>query len=269
MSSLLVFGGNGFLGRRICQTAVEKGFQVTSLSRSGSPPRTANRWDKEWIDKVHWEKCDVLDPKSYTQYLKDADNVVHSIGILLEDSSYKAQINGKLSFDPKNLLKWGPNPMKNNPNFTYEVMNKKTALMLAEEFSKVQRADSARERTMSYISADRGFPGLPSGYIKSKREAEAGIMRHEQQFRPILVRPGFMFDELDASLKTLDVRSQLKHVLEMLNWGNDWLLGRRIDFINQLIRPTVSTQQVSRALLQKIESPDFKGVLTLEEIIKS
>ena len=187
MKNILIFGGNGFLGRRICQAAVEKGYNVTSLSRSGTPPRNTAQWDKAWIAKVNWRQCDVLNPKSYSPYLQEADNVVHSIGILLEDSSYKAQVNGRVAFDAKKLLTWGSNPMKNDPNFTYEVMNKQTALTLAEEFAKVKRPEGSVTRTMSYISADRGFPGLPSGYLDSKRAAEAGLMRHEGEFRPVLL----------------------------------------------------------------------------------
>ncbi|SCU85696.1 LANO_0C05028g1_1 [Lachancea nothofagi CBS 11611] len=269
MKNILVFGGNGFLGRRICQTAVEKGYQVTSLSRSGAPPRVKATWEKEWIDKVKWQQCDILNPKSYTQYLRDADNVVHSIGILLEDSSYKAQVNGKLAFDVKKLLQWGPNPMKNNPNFTYEVMNKQSAVMLAQEFAKVKHSNDSVSKTMTYISADKSFPGIPSGYMESKRAAEVEIMRLEQELRPILVRPGFMFDESDTSLGTLNFRSQVKNMLDLANWSNKNFLGRRIECVNQLFRPTVSTQQVSRALIQKIEDPSFEGVLSLENIINS
>ncbi|SCV00478.1 LAME_0G09978g1_1 [Lachancea meyersii CBS 8951] len=269
VKNLLVFGGSGFLGRRICQTAVENGYEVTSLTRSGTAPRAKASWEKEWIGQVKWRHCDVLNPKTYSQCLESADNVVHSIGILLEDSSYKAQLNGKVAFDAKKMLQWGSNPMKNNPNFTYEVMNKQSALTLAQEFAKIHRnAGTGLRRTMTYVSADRSFPGIPNGYIESKRAAEAGIMRLEQELRPILLRPGFMFDELDTSLGKLEFRSQVKNLLDLANWSNSKILGRRIECVNQLFRPTVSTQQVSRALLQKIEDPIFEGVVSLEQIIK-
>ncbi|CEP63323.1 ubiquinone biosynthesis protein COQ11 LALA0_S07e07514g [Lachancea lanzarotensis] len=271
IKNLLVFGGNGFLGRRICQTAVENGFEVTSLTRSGTAPKAKALWEKKWIDQVKWRQCDVLDPKTYSQYLQNANNVVHSIGILLEDSSYKTQLSGNLAFDAKKLLKWGPNPMKSNPNFTYDVMNRQSALTLAQELTNFQNSASegGQRKTMTYISADRSFPGIPKGYIESKRAAEVGIMRLEKQLRPILMRPGFMFDELDASVGKLDPRTQIKHLLDFANWGNSWILGRKINCVNQLIRPSVSTQQVSRALIQKIEDPTFEGVVSLEQIIKA
>ncbi|SCU87468.1 LAFA_0E06920g1_1 [Lachancea sp. 'fantastica'] len=270
IKNLLVFGGSGFLGRRICQTAVENGYEVTSLTRSGTAPKAKALWENRWIQQVKWRQCDVLDPKTYSQYLQDANNVVHSIGILLEDSSYKTQLSGNLAFDAKKLLKWGPNPMKNNPNFTYDVMNKQSALTLAQELANFQNsAKSGQRRTMTYISADKSFPGIPKGYIESKRAAEVGIMRLEQQLRPILMRPGFMFDELDSTIGKLEPRTQIKHLLDFANWSNSRLLGRRIDCINQLIRPSVSTQQVSRALLQKIEDPTFEGVVSLEQIIEA
>ncbi|SCU90509.1 LADA_0F04610g1_1 [Lachancea dasiensis] len=267
VNNILVFGGNGFLGRRICQTAIERGFEVTSLSRSGTPPPVKSLWDKEWTGKVNWRRCDVLNPRSYSKYLERADNVVHSIGILLENSSYKAQINGQTAFDAKKLLQWGANPLNNNPNFTYDVMNRQSALTLAQEFAKPQY--NSKLKTMTYISADRSFPGIPSGYIDSKRAAESGILQLEAELRPILARPGFMYDELDTSLGSLDFRSQLKNLLDLANWSNSKLLGRRVNCVNQLFRPTVSTQQVSRAVIQKIEDPTFRGVLELEDILNA
>lgn len=35
-SKLVVFGGNGFVGSRVCEAGVDKGFQVVSVNRSGN-----------------------------------------------------------------------------------------------------------------------------------------------------------------------------------------------------------------------------------------
>lgn len=268
---LLVFGGNGFLGRRICQEAVQNGFQVLSLSRSGRAPQPQAPQDKHWIGEVQWEAADVFNPQSYNRYLRDATDVVHSLGILLEDESYKTKVRNPFnkSFDLKSLLpSFGSNPLdKKNPNFTYERMNKESAIILAQAFNKSLESHENKPENMptfTYISADRGFPLIPKGYINSKRQAEVELMKFENIFRPILMRPGFMFDEYKTSA---DARSYLHNGLELLNCGNRVLLGNKVQFVNDLIRPTVSTQQVSRTILTKIKNPNFMGVVSLESML--
>lgn len=268
---IVVFGGNGFLGKRICQEAINNGFKVLSVSRSGKAPPLQSPNDRQWIAEVEWKSGDVFNPDSYKKYLHGASNVVHSMGILLEDESYKMRVKSPLSgsFDLKSLIpSFGSNPLdKKNPNFTYQRMNKESALLLAQTFSQIIDPSETKVKdmpTFTYISADKGFPITPKGYIHSKREAEAGLMRYEDVFRPILVRPGFMFDEYKT---TRDARSYVHHALEFLNCSNRLLLGNKLRFVNEMVRPTVSTQQVSRSIIKKIKDPSFKGVLPLESII--
>lgn len=274
-SKLLVFGGNGLLGKRICQEAVKKGFQVVSLSRSGKPPQPQSIKDNDWINEVQWESGDIFCPETYHKQLIGTSNVVHSLGILLEDENYKKTVRKPLSnvFDPKAWLPalgLGSNPLnKSNPNFTYDRMNKQSALILADAFMKtIDRSTTALKDmpTFTYISADKGFPIIPKGYINSKRQAEVELMRHEDIFRPILVRPGFMYDEYRDSK---DARFYIHNTLEFFNCGNRLILGNKLNFINELIRPTVSTQQVSRCIISKIEDLNFKGVVPLEVIKKA
>lgn len=49
-----------------------------------------------WAKKVQWEKADILDPNTYTPYLKDTSAIVHSMGILLE-ADYKHLLQGRVS----------------------------------------------------------------------------------------------------------------------------------------------------------------------------
>lgn len=115
---ILVCGGSGFLGNptlatkslftnfsnktlgsRICKTAVGRGWDVTSFSRSGEPvwsSVTSSPNRPPWASSVSWEKADFLKPASYRSLLKDVDAVVHSSGILLE-ADYKGVLTGKES----------------------------------------------------------------------------------------------------------------------------------------------------------------------------
>lgn len=99
---LVVCGGSGFLGTRICKIASSRNWQVLSISRSGEPDwpsssssSSANTSARpEWAKKVDWRRGDVLNPETYRDAIKDADAVVHSMGILLE-ADYKGVLTGK------------------------------------------------------------------------------------------------------------------------------------------------------------------------------
>ncbi|CAI4630738.1 ASN_HP2_G0036160.mRNA.1.CDS.1 [Saccharomyces cerevisiae] len=273
---LIVFGGNGFLGKRICQEAVTSGYQVVSVSRSGKAPHSNELNDKQWMQEVQWTAADIFKPDSYHELLNNATNVVHSLGILLENENYKQTLSKPPTYDSKSrLLSFGagPNPLKkSSPYFTYEMMNKQSAIILADTFKQKilkkskKEQEKANQRSFTYISADKGFPLIPSGYINSKREAEIELEKMQRYFRPIIVRPGFMFDE---HRNAIGPRSFIHTALELLYCGNKFLLRNKLQLLNDLIRPTVSTQQVSKSVLKNIENPDFKGVVTLEEIRKA
>lgn len=130
---IVVCGGNGFLGSRICKSAVARGWDVTSIryverwslelqcdtppflliftnfsysntnglqfSRSGEPTWSSvssSPTPPAWSHKVTWERADILKPSTYAPLLKSADYVVHSMGILLE-ADYKGVISGRES----------------------------------------------------------------------------------------------------------------------------------------------------------------------------
>ena len=52
-----VFGGSGFIGRRICEVLIKSGdCEVCSISKSGKPP--AYYCDNSWADKIEWISYD-------------------------------------------------------------------------------------------------------------------------------------------------------------------------------------------------------------------
>ena len=46
---LIVFGGNGFVGTRVCEEALQTGLAVVSINRSGAPKVSA-----PWTSEVEW-----------------------------------------------------------------------------------------------------------------------------------------------------------------------------------------------------------------------
>jgi NAD(P)-dependent dehydrogenase (short-subunit alcohol dehydrogenase family) len=286
--SIVVFGGTGLLGRRICQAALASGHTVTSVSGSGRPPAVIAT--QPWVQQVQWAKGDVFKPHTYEHLLKDAHTVVHSIGILLENSNYKSVVRGDTgdgvlgvvsslfssSTRSNSNVKDNANPMAKVPpneshesvdsvesadvvDQTYANYNYKSALILADTLLEVK--DPSTTPAFVYVSADRGFPGFLSGYIESKRQAELEISKMQPQLRPLILRPGFMYDPEDN--KTF--RNTLKGVFGAAANVNKNLLGGTLDF---LIKPAVATTQVANACMCKLDDESFKGIVSLEDMLK-
>lgn len=204
---LIICGGSGFLGSRICKHAIARGWDVTSISHSGQPrweAVTASCNSPPWSRDVAWERADMLRPAEYAPLLRGADCVVHSVGILLE-ADYKGIVSGRDSplaglrkvFAPTTGR--GVSPLDKRPGedikpadarvqFSYEVMNRDSAVALA------RHAAEAGVGAFGYISACAGAPGMPPRYISTKREAERAIAANFPAMRGLFFRPPFMYD---------------------------------------------------------------------------
>ena len=74
---LVVFGGNGYIGQRVCASAVQSGSKVISISRSGLPPQIS----EEWVQQVQWKKGDISSPSTdLTNIIKGANGAVSCVG---------------------------------------------------------------------------------------------------------------------------------------------------------------------------------------------
>ncbi|RKP29266.1 NAD(P)-binding protein [Metschnikowia bicuspidata] len=264
MNSIAVFGGNGFLGRKICEVGVRIGWSVTSLSRSGSAPRPLPNYDNSWMEKVAWQKADLFEPESYKQHLAGKTAVVHSVGILFENSGYKKALNGAGNIASVARALTGPNPMERTPKNTYAAIQRDSALAAADTFLDV--ATPEQKPAFVYISADSSPPGIiPSGYLSTKREAEYQLAQ-KLNLRSIFMRPAFLYDPNER----LSVRNVLGCVVNVQNA----ILERSnsiklIPFgLDSLFRPAVTTEQVATTMYRKLEE-GFRGIVPLEEIRKA
>lgn len=265
-------GGNGFLGTRICKSAVNRGWSVTSLSRSGEP-----RWDTvtsshdrpTWAKSVEWAKADLLQPDTYKPFLRDADVVVHSMGILLE-ADYKGVVRGKepvisglqRAFSSSKLGSQNPltrrdgerlEPKERDGQLTYEIMNRDSAIALAKESS------SEHVPTFVYISAASGAPILPSRYITTKREAETTIESKLPELRSIFIRPPFMYD---SSRKFTLPIALGGFVASQLNA----LLGDRLRFLGAMVDKPFQVDLVGEAVVEAMEDESIRGAVGTKQI---
>lgn len=152
----VIFGANGFVGGEFAKQLIERGDSVVSISRTGEP-----LGNESWYDKVDWKIGNALNTGFWTNYVKDADVVIDTIGEYQEDT---------------------------NENLTFEKVNYDTAVNLAKV------TDKAKIPVFVYISAD-DIPGANPKYIQTKRDAEEEIKK--RKFRSVIVRPSNMTTDDD------------------------------------------------------------------------
>ncbi|CAG9937724.1 unnamed protein product [Clonostachys rosea f. rosea IK726] len=270
---LVVCGGNGFLGSRICKYAVARGWDVTSISRSGEP-----RWENvtsspsppSWSHQVSWERGDILRPSTYAPLLKGANYVVHSMGILIE-ADYKGLVSGKESpitglqkvfastrdrgIKPLQA-KYGEDikPANANDQFSYEVMNRDSAVALAKH------AAEEKVGAFCYISAAGGAPVLPQRYISTKREAEAIVTSSFPDMRGLFIRAPFMYD------------SSRKFTLAMAAAAGGGAIFNQLTgkYFQNLIgaggAKPLKVDTVAEAVVEALSDEDIKGPVEVPEI---
>lgn len=262
-------------GKRICENAVKRGYEVVSISGSGRKPEAYAREESSWIEKVQWRKGNVFRPETYRSELRDARAVVHSIGILFENDSYKKIVGSQDGvLNAVSGLFRTANPMAKSPDVagnvvidkTYERYNTESALVPAEALveSRAGESGSAPVPAFVYVSADRGFPGIPSGYIESKRRTEYELYQLQPSLRPVILRPGFLYDPSEVGDGRRTLRGALKGAVDVLDAVNRRLLFNALDGV---IRPSVSTKVVAQWCVDKIDDPEFHGPVMLDEMI--
>lgn len=260
MPSIAIFGGNGFLGKKLCEVGVKLGWDVTAFSRSGVPSVAS-----QWSTKVNWEAANIFEPDTYKNKLSQYDTVVHSIGILFENQSYKKRMNSNFNAlnefqSLMNSLK-GSNPMEKNPLSTYEAIQRDSAVILADAFIESKKgADNSP--SFVYISADKQIPTVPSRYLSTKREAEFELSC-KKDLRTIIMRPGMMYDARPQNTTPRDV---LANVLKFGYGAKSAIAGDSVPMLNSIVRPPVSTEMVAMKMYQKLGEKDFNGIVTLDEI---
>ncbi|MCJ1418427.1 hypothetical protein MMC32_004774 [Xylographa parallela] len=270
---IVVAGGNGFLGTRICKSAAARGWEVVSLSRSGEPvwsSVTSSTEAPPWSKSVSWLKADLLKPATYQPMLKDADAVVHSMGILLE-ADYKGVLTGRESIwgglsrafsatkgGSQNPLERGVGEelraQEKDGQLTYELMNRDSAIALAQE------ANAQKVPSFVFISAAAGTPILPKRYITTKRDAESTIASSLPKMRSIFLRPGFLYD------------SSRTFTLPIAFFGgagsmiNSVVGGRLTALAGAAVEKPLKADLVAEAVVEAIGDDSVKGVIMTERI---
>jgi uncharacterized protein YbjT (DUF2867 family) len=295
---LVICGGNGFLGSRICKSAVARGWDVTSIrymlkrfcstnvlcslltliahSRSGEPTWTSvtsSASPPSWARKVTWERANILSPATYAPLLKGADYIVHSMGILLE-VDYKGVLSGKespisgLSRAFSSAMGGTQNPLTRNGGglkkqeedgqFHYELMNRDSAITLARE------ADKEKILGFAYISAAAAPPMVSRRYMDTKREAENAIAREFPTMRSIFIRPAHMYDPSRAYTMPIAAASG---VGAMVNNASGGIVGGVMgSFMGTAVMKPLKADVVAEAVVEALSDEKRKGAIEIKAI---
>lgn len=163
-SKVVVFGGSGFVGSRVCEQATRMGARVVSISRHGRPPWLPPSGSPTWADAVQWEIGDALDSKqTWRDLLHGCAGVVSTLGA------------------------FGSN------DFMYKICG-------TANIAVIDAARDAKVPRFAFISVhDYSFPAgwhakdyLLKGYFQGKRDVEA----HLAEVYPdsgVALRPGFIY----------------------------------------------------------------------------
>ena len=262
---LVVCGGSGFLGSRICKFGVQRGWEVTSISRSGEPrweAVTGVRTAPSWARRVSWERANIFQPATYAPLFRGANYAVHSLGILLE-ADYKGILSGKESplAGIKKVLGGAPGSLAKD-GLTYERMNRDSAILAA------QAAAEGGVEAFAYISASGAAPGLPSRYLSTKREAEQQLAKasHDPEAplgRPIFVRAPFLYD---AGARPLTV--PLAALAGAGTMVNRFTGGALTGLLGTMGTKPLKADEVAEAVVEALSDESVAGVLEVAQLVE-
>lgn len=192
------------------------------------------------------------------------------MGILLE-ADYKGLVSGKESpftglqkvFAQKRDR--GVNPLEKesgediappNPNdqFSYEVMNRDSAVALAKH------AAEAGVDAFGYISASGGAPVLPQRYLSTKREAEVLIATKFPDMRGVFIRPSLMYD----SSRPVTMGTAAMASAGMI--FNKLTANYMKNFVGAAGDKPLKVEDVAEAVVEALGDEQVKGPVDLQQI---
>ncbi|BFZ53509.1 hypothetical protein PYCC9005_000534 [Savitreella phatthalungensis] len=264
--TLLVMGGAGFLGSHICRSALTKGWRVIAVNRGGRPNGEGSSFKgtdnqaQEWTEQVEWLKGDALRPDSFAEALQRVDHIAHTIGVLdyrgfLSESRPSRAID-KLGSTIVDAVQEAVPYISGQTSPELQIYDK-----LNHE-AAVSVIDAARQtpnvKSILYISAAAGFPGIPQRYITSKRRAEEHLLGQIKP-RPIVFRPGFMYSDSAGFTKPV---AHLLGISYALNSG----LGNAIPGIGAAGVKPLDVSRVADAVVEAVADDKVTGCIEVHGI---
>lgn len=227
--SVVVLGGNGFVGSAVCRSLLDKGAKVVSVNRSGPPSS-----DESWTKGVTWIRADVFDEDSWIDCLEGVDAVVSCIGGFGTVADME-RVCGDATVNSVETAK-----KRSVPKFVFvSVLD----YNIPEELKK---------RT---------------GYFSGKKRAEEAVLSQYPD-TGVVVRPGFIYGDRkvgDVVLPLGVVGKPVEDLLKKLPKNAGELL-KRLPASDLAFAPPISLEVVANAIAKAVYEPEVTGVLELEDM---
>lgn len=260
-TKIAVFGGTGYVGSQVCERLVNKGYEVTGVSRRGTNPRPNN----PALEQVNWVVGDATNPSDVKSIVSEADAVVHAVGLLFDVESGLQGLNAIVSGS-----KSQPDPEKS----TYDNITRKTMFNIIDAIeSKAKNPinmlkNGGNKTPLAFVScAEAGWPDVQFGdvveeklapewlkkYLVAKRAVE-GRLAKSSAVRPVIVRPSLIW-----SWDKFDVLP----IIPVFNLAS--AVG--VPFVDK----TVRVETLADAIVAGIEDESITGVqryMEMEELAK-
>ncbi|CAM9432527.1 unnamed protein product [Chrysoparadoxa australica] len=164
-TKVVVLGGSGFVGSRVCEQLVGAGANVVSISRTGKPSWATS---SDWSGKVTWVAGDVL-TSNVSSSMKAASAVVSCIGVIGFDNDQLKTGNGDANV------------------------------------AAVDQAKAAGAKRFVYVSVASSVqnafdPALLPGYFQGKRDAEEHAVKVFGEGNYAFIKPSFIYGGSGFSL---------------------------------------------------------------------
>ncbi len=224
MTTVLITGATGLVGRCLTRKAADAGYDVQAMVRPNS--------DRSPLDGVpiRFVDGDLARPETLPAALAEADVVVHAAA---------------------HVGDWGPAEQYRAIN----VVALEHLLHAAQRSGRLRRwiqiSSLGVYPARHHFGTDETVPpdatGL-DGYTQTKAEAEMVILRHIQEhgLPAVILRPGFIYGPGD--------RHALKRIVEKIERGKMKFLGPGDRVLNN-----TSVENLCNAILLAIEKPDILG----------
>ena len=241
-----VFGGTGFVGSAVCERLVKKGYAVTGVSRRGVNPKPGD----ENLDQVNWVKGDATDANTVKSVVKDADAVVHAVGLLFDVNSGLANLNTIVS---------GSGSLPDDDS-TYDRITRQTMFNIVDAIEGKLSLPSFGKKEkfpLCFVSAaEAGWPDVTGGpfieeklapewlkgYLGAKRTVEER-MTSSTKIRAAIYRPSLIWDW---------TKFDVLPVIPVFNIAN--AVG--VPFVDK----TVRVETLADAIVQGIIDDEVEGV---------
>lgn len=204
------------MGSRVCERLVNKGYDVTAISRRGENPKPGD----SALDQVTWVKGDATDAKTVKNVINNSDAAVHAIGLLFDVDSGLANLNTIVS---------GSGSLPGDSS-TYDNITRKTMFNIADAIEgKLSLPFTNEKYPLCFVSAaEAGWPEVNGGslveeklapewlkkYLAAKRTVEERLLS-SNKIRAAIYRPSLIWDWTKVS--TIDKCSTSRQFQSPMN----------------------------------------------------